>query len=220
MATTNRGWQGQTPENGHLTRITIEISYKIYSTAHQQVRATQRGGLSCFRCLLCRCSLERARGQTPSLVGGGCAGAAPPRTRKTSPACRRTCTARARSGTRRHAHPARRTRGGAAAVAMPQLVVRSEPLHRGAGRSGAAQGRLVVAPDCRAAPRRSRGPCLRAIGREGWFAQGCFLMVKGGGIGGYGAWLWRLARPWRLAPEAAYFLRVVGLLPESGRPTS
>ena len=30
MATTNRGCQGQTPENGHLTRITIEISYKIY----------------------------------------------------------------------------------------------------------------------------------------------------------------------------------------------
>ena len=90
-------------------------------------------------------------------------------------------------------------------MAMPQPAVRSEPLHRGAGRSGAAQGRLVVAPDCRAAPRRSRGPCLRAIGREGWFAQGCFLMVKGGGIGGYGAWHPRrpTSREW-----PAYFLRV------------
>ena len=200
-ARTNSAVSGCKRRKTGVSRITIErdITYKTQYRPHQQVRATQRGDLSCFRCLLCRYSLERARGQTPSLAGGGCAGAANPHTRKTSRACRRTCTARARSGTRRHARPARRTRGGAAAVAMPQPVVRSEPLHRGAGRSGAAQGRLVVAPDCRAAPRRSRGPCLRAIGREGWFAQGCFLMVKGGGIGGYGAWLghgaWHPRRP-------------------------
>lgn len=60
-------------------------------------------------------------------------------------------------------------------MAMPQPVAWSEPLHIGAGRSGAGPGRLVAAPGCRAAPRRSQALCLRAIGRAGWSAPGCFL---------------------------------------------
>ena len=139
-------------------------------------RATLPGDLTCSRCplwVLCRCSLARARGQTPSLAGGGCAGASIHRTRRTSPACRRTRTARAHSGTLRHGHPARRIRGGGAAVAMQQPRARSEPSRIGAGRSGAGPGRLVAAPDCLAAPRRSQALCLRARARAEWFAPGC-----------------------------------------------